>query len=40
MVEPLPTVLVRFLKVFGAIALFIGLALILLIIYAEIFGYR
>lgn len=40
LVEPLPPVLVRFLKVFGAIALFIGLALIILIIYAEIFGYR
>jgi cytochrome b subunit of formate dehydrogenase len=40
LVEPLPPVVVRGLKIFGAIALFLGLALIILIIWAEIFGYR
>ena len=40
MVEPLPPLVVRGLKIFGAIALIIGLSLILLILYAEIFGYR
>jgi len=38
--EPLPPVMVRTAKIFGTIALIIGLSLILLIIYAEIFGYR
>lgn len=33
-------ILLRILKIFGATALIIGLSLILLIIYAEIFGYR
>ncbi len=40
LVEPLPPYVVRGLKIFGTVALFIGLALILLIIYAEVFGYR
>ncbi|HQL24536.1 MAG TPA: hypothetical protein PKY95_08975, partial [candidate division Zixibacteria bacterium] len=40
LVPPLPPVMVRTAKVFGAVALTIGLILILLIIYAEIFGYR
>jgi len=40
MVEPLPPVVIRGLKLFGAIALILGLSLILLILYAEIFGYR
>ena len=40
MVEPLPPLVVRGLKVFGTVALIIGLSLILLIIYAQIFGYR
>ncbi|MBU2624120.1 MAG: cytochrome c3 family protein [candidate division Zixibacteria bacterium] len=40
LVEPLPPVLVKFIRVFGSVALFIGLSLIILIIYAEIFGYR
>ena len=40
LVEPLPDYLVKGLKVFGATALTIGLILIVLIIYAEIFGYR
>ena len=30
----------RGMKIFGTVALFVGLSLILLIIYAEIFGYR
>ncbi len=38
--EPLPPVMVRGLKIFGGIALFLGISLIFLIIYAEIFGYR
>lgn len=38
--EPLPQVVVRTAKIFGTIALVIGLSLIILIIYAEIFGYR
>jgi len=40
MKEPLPDYVVRGMKIFGACALFIGLTLVLLIIYAEIFGYR
>jgi len=40
LVQPLPPVVVRGMKIFGSIALFIGLALIVLIIWAEIFGYR
>jgi cytochrome b subunit of formate dehydrogenase len=38
--EPLPKVVVRSAKIFGSVALFLGLALILLILWAEIFGYR
>ncbi len=38
--EPLPGIIVRGMKIFGGIALFIGISLILLIIWAEIFGYR
>jgi cytochrome b subunit of formate dehydrogenase/uncharacterized protein with PIN domain len=38
--EPLPPLVVRGLKIFGAIALSLGLMLIVLIIWAEIFGYR
>jgi cytochrome b subunit of formate dehydrogenase len=38
--EPLPRVVVRTAKIFGSVALFIGLSLILLILWAEIFGYR
>ena len=37
---PLPSIVVRTIKIFGATALVIGISLILLIIYAEIFGYR
>ena len=37
---PLPPAVLKAVKVFGAIALVIGLLLILLVIYAEIFGYR
>lgn len=40
LVEPLPPVVVRGLRIFGSIALFIGISLILLIIWAEVFGYR
>ncbi|MBD3402894.1 hypothetical protein GF420_08355 [candidate division GN15 bacterium] len=40
LVPPLPPYAVRGLRIFGTIALLIGLALIILIIYAEVFGYR
>ena len=40
MAEPLPPAVVRGMKIFGAIALTIGLTLVILIIWAEIFGYR
>jgi len=40
LVNPLPHVVVRGLKIFGAIALTIGIILIVLIIYSEMFGYR
>jgi cytochrome b subunit of formate dehydrogenase len=40
LVDPLPSVMVKWMKFFGWIALSIGLILILLIIWAEIFGYR
>jgi cytochrome b subunit of formate dehydrogenase len=38
--EPLPPIVIRGLKIFGAVALIMGISLILLIIYAEVFGYR
>ena len=38
--EPLPDYVVKGMKIFGAVALTIGITLIILIIYAEIFGYR
>jgi cytochrome b subunit of formate dehydrogenase len=40
LVEPLPPIVVRGMKIFGWIALSLGLILVLLILYAEIFGYR
>ncbi len=40
LVEPLPEPVVKGLKIFGFVALSIGLILIVLIIYAEIFSYR
>jgi len=40
LVEPLPPLVVRGLKIFGATALTIGLILVILIIFAQIFGYR
>ena len=40
LVEPLPPIVVRGVKIFGFIALSLGLILVLLILYAEIFGYR
>lgn len=38
--QPLPPVLVKTAKIFGGIALLTGISLVLLIIYAIIFGYR
>jgi thiosulfate reductase cytochrome b subunit len=38
--DPLPPSVVKAMKIFGAVALIIGLSLILLVIYAEVFGYR
>jgi hypothetical protein len=40
LIEPLPAAVIRGLKIFGAVALTIGVMLIMLIVYAEIFGYR
>ncbi len=40
LVEPLPPVMIRTIKIFGACALILGLIIVLLIIYAEVFGYR
>jgi cytochrome b subunit of formate dehydrogenase/nitrate/TMAO reductase-like tetraheme cytochrome c subunit len=40
LVEPLPPYVIRGLRIFGTVALLIGLTLIILIIYAVIFGYR
>ena len=40
LVEPLPSYVVRGLKLFGWIALSIGLILVVLIIWAEVFQYR
>ncbi len=40
LVEPMAPKAIRTMKIFGSIALIIGLSLILLIVYAEIFGYR
>lgn len=40
LVEPMPAPMVTGAKIFGSVALFIGLSLILLIIWAEVFGYR
>jgi hypothetical protein len=40
LVDPLPPLVIRGLKIFGWIALSIGIILIILIIYAEIFGYK
>jgi cytochrome b subunit of formate dehydrogenase len=37
---PLPPMVIRGIKIFGTIALIIGISLILLVIYAEVFGYR
>lgn len=38
--DPLPDYVVKGLKIFGAVALTIGLGLIILIIWAEVFGYK
>ncbi len=40
LVPPLPPPIVRGMRIFATIALLIGLSLIVLIIYAEVFGYR
>jgi cytochrome b subunit of formate dehydrogenase len=40
LVDPMPAPFLRFYKIFGTIALTIGISLILLILWAEIFGYR
>jgi cytochrome b subunit of formate dehydrogenase len=40
LVDPLPPYVVRGFKIFGAFALVIGLALVFLIVWAEVFGYR
>ena len=40
LVQPLPKPIIRGMRVFGTVALILGLTLILLIIYAELFGYR
>ncbi|MFH2049810.1 MAG: hypothetical protein ABIJ12_10235 [bacterium] len=40
LVEPLPAVIIKIIRVFGTLALTTGLIIILLIIYAEVFGYR
>ena len=40
MVSPLPEVVVRGFKIFGWTALTIGIILVILIIWAELFGYR
>jgi len=40
LVLPLPPAIIRGMRVFGAMALIMGIGLILLIVYAEIFGYR
>jgi cytochrome b subunit of formate dehydrogenase len=40
LVDPLPPYVVRGFKIFGATALVIGLALVFLIVWAEVFGYR
>jgi len=40
LIEPMPEPFLKGFKVFGAIALLIGLSLILLIIWAEVFGYK
>ncbi|MFH2037277.1 MAG: cytochrome b/b6 domain-containing protein, partial [Candidatus Zixiibacteriota bacterium] len=40
LIEPMPEPFLKGFKIFGAIALIIGISLILLIIWAEVFGYR
>ena len=40
LVDPLPDYVVRGMKIFGACALVTGLVLIVLIIWAQVFGYR
>jgi thiosulfate reductase cytochrome b subunit len=40
LVQPLPPPIVRSMRVFATVALLLGLSIILLIVYAEVFGYR
>ncbi len=40
LIEPMPEPFLKGFKIFGVIALIVGLSLILLIIWAEVFGYR
>jgi len=40
LVEPMPHYVVRGFRIFGATALTIGLILIFLIVWAQVFGYR
>jgi cytochrome b subunit of formate dehydrogenase len=40
LIEPMPEPMVTGAKIFGSLALFLGLSLVLLIIWAEVFGYR
>ncbi len=40
LVEPLPHYVVRGFRIFGTVALILGLGLIFLILWAQVFGYR
>ncbi|MBT3316532.1 hypothetical protein HN388_00980, partial [bacterium] len=40
LVDPKPTYIVRWRKVFGFVALFIGLSLVIIIIVAQLIGYH
>jgi hypothetical protein len=40
LVDPQPRAILRTMKVFGTVALAIGITLVVLIIWAEVFGYR
>jgi len=40
LIEPMPGPMITGAKIFGSVALFLGLSMILLIIWAEVFGYR
>ena len=40
LVEPMPEAFLKVFKIFGTVALILGISMILLIIWAEIFGYK